>query len=478
MSPTGSTPTSPASPTHDDFPADFRGAVLRPGEDGYDQARVVFNGRAADSGPALIARCTDEDDVATALRHASARDLPVAVRGGGHGTDGHAMPGGALVLDLSGMREITVDPDTRTVRAQAGVLLGELDAAAQEHGLVVPSGTVTSTGVAGLTLGGGIGHLMRRFGATVDNLLACEMVTVDGRKVRADEKENPDLFWALRGGGGNFGVVTAFEYRAHPLGPDVVSGQIIFPGDQAAAVLAQLPAFMADAPRELGLATALTFAPPLPAMPEEAHGKLVLILIPVHTGDFADAEKTIAKLAALGTPLVNTVQRTTWLKTNSMLDATAPYGWRTNARGGYIASLTERVIDTLVQRTAASPNLPGTITAINVWSLGGAISEDAEEDATAFSRAGASWLWEAATVWTEPEHDTPYDAWADATAAAMRPHTLPNAYINLTQDQGEAWRRSVYGSEAKYQRLAGIKAVWDPRNLLRHNKNIAPAPTQ
>ncbi|RZB14586.1 FAD-binding oxidoreductase [Streptomyces sp. F001] len=472
MSPTGSTPTSP---THSDFPADFRGTVLRPGDDGYDQARAVFNGRAADHGPALIARCADEDDVATALRYASARDLPVAVRSGGHGSDGHAMPGGALVIDLSGLREITVDPDTRTVRAQAGVLLGELDAAAQEYGLVVPSGTVTTTGVAGLTLGGGIGHLMRRFGATVDNLLACEMITVDGRKVRADETENPDLFWALRGGGGNFGVVTAFEYRAHPLGPDVVSGMIVFPGDQAAAVLAQLPAFMADAPRELGLAAALTFAPPLPAVPEEAYGKPILMLIPVHTGDFAEAEKTVTALAGLGAPVLNTVRRTTWLETNSMLDATAPYGWRANARGGYLAALTAPVIDTLLERLAASPNLPGTVTAINVWALGGAISEDVDEEATAFSRAGASWLWETATLWTQAEHDAPYDAWADATTTAMQPHSLSNAYINLTDDQGEAWRRDVWGSGAKYRRLAEIKAEWDPRNLLRHNKNIAPA---
>ncbi|MGW2521394.1 FAD-binding oxidoreductase [Streptomyces sp. NPDC001617] len=212
---------------HDDLPAAFRGAVLRPGDDGFDQARVICSGRPGDTVPALIAQCADEDDVATALRYASARDLPVAVRGGDHGSDGHAMPGGALVLDLSGMRGVSVAPDTRTVRAQAGVLLGELDAATQEHGLVVPSGTVTSTGVAGLTLGGGIGHLHRRFGTAVDNLTACEMVTVDGRKVRAGETENPDLFWALRGGGGNFGVVTAFEFRAHPLGPDVCSGMIV-----------------------------------------------------------------------------------------------------------------------------------------------------------------------------------------------------------------------------------------------------------
>ncbi|WP_328875427.1 FAD-binding oxidoreductase [Streptomyces sp. NBC_00287] len=461
-------------PVHDDFPAAFRGAVLRPGDDGFDQARVICNGRAGDTVPALIAQCVDEDDVATALRYASARDLPVAVRGGGHGSDGHAMPGGAFVLDLSGMRGITVDPDTRTVRAQAGVLLGELDAATQEHGLVVPSGTVTSTGVAGLTLGGGIGHLHRRFGATVDNLIACEMVTVDGRKVRADETENPDLFWALRGGGGNFGVVTAFEFRAHPLGPDVCSGMIVFPGEEATSVLNQVSGYMAGAPRELGLATSLTIAPPLPDLPHEVHGRLILILLPVHTGDAEEAEKTIADLAALGTPLLNTVRRATWLETNSQLDALFPYGLRAGARGGYLASLTEETVTALIERASASPKLPGTATVCNVWAFGGAFSEDVDEDATAFSRAGASWLWEAGCQWAEPEHDARMDAWADATLAAMRPHTLPNSYINLTEDQGEEWRRGVYGSEAKYRRLTEIKAAWDPKNLLRHNKNITP----
>lgn len=470
MIPTGPVPTSTL---HADFP-DLRGETLHPGSDKYEEARGVFNGRTVDHAPALIARCADEHDVATTLRYASTRDLPIAVRGGGHSSDGHAMPADALVLDLSMMREVTVDPATRTVRAQAGVLLGELDIATQEHGLVVPSGTVTTTGVAGLTLGGGIGHLMRRFGATVDNLIACDVITVAGDKVRASSTDNPDLFWALRGGGGNFGVVTAFEYRAHPLGPDVTSGMIVFPGDQAASVLSQLPTFMADAPRELGLASALTFAPPLPGIPEEAYGKPILILIPVHTGEPGDAEQITSALAGLGAPVLDTVRRTTWLETNSMLDVTSPYGHRATARGGYLAELTEPAIDTLLDRLQASPPLAGTITAINVWALGGAISEDTDEDATAFSRTGATWLWETATMWTERTHDTAHDTWSDETAAAMRPHSLPNAYINLTDDQGEAWRHTAWGSRAKYQRLAEIKAAWDARNLLRYNKNIAP----
>lgn len=457
-----------------DFPADFRGAVLRPGDDRYDAARALYQGRAADDGPALIAQCADEEDVAAVLRHASAHDIPVAVRGGGHGSDGYAMPGGALVVDLSAMKAIDVDPETRVVRAQPGVLLGELDAAAQEHGLAVPAGTVSSTGVAGLTLGGGIGHLMRRFGATVDNLLACEMVTVDGHKVRADEAENPELFWALRGGGGNFGVVTAFEYRAHPLGPDVVAGQLIFPFDQAADVLAELPAHMATAPRELGLLASIAPAPALPMLPPEAHGKPVLVLVPVFTGDPATADEVTAPLAALGRPAANLVTKMPWPRANSMLDAVAPYGQRMNLRGGYLPELSAEAVDTLLRHAATAPSAPGAATVINLWCMGGAISEDVAEDAMAFSREGAAWLWEAVSMWDAAEHDPRYEQSAKRITEAMRPHALASGYSNLTDDQGEEWRRGVHGSEAKYRRLQAVKAIWDPDNLLRFNKNIAP----
>lgn len=456
------------------FPAGFHGAVLRPDDDRYDTARALYQGRAADEGPALIAQCADEEDVAAVLRHASAHGIPVAVRGGGHGSDGYAMPGSALVVDLSAMKTITVDPETRVVRAQPGVLLGELDAAAQEYGLAVPAGTVSSTGVAGLTLGGGIGHLMRRFGATVDNLLACEMVTADGRKVRADEAENPELFWALRGGGGNFGVVTAFEYREHPLGPDVVAGQLIFPFDQAADVLAKLPAHMATAPRELGLLAAIAPAPALPMLPPEAHGKPVLVLVPVFTGDPATADEVIEPLAALGRPVVNLVTKTPWLRANSMLDAVAPYGMRMNLRGGYLPELSTNAVDTLLRHAVTAPSNPGAVTVINLWCMGGAISEDVAEDATAFSREGAAWLWEAVSMWDSHEHDPRYEKSAKHIAEAMRPHTLAAGYTNLTDDQGEQWRRGVHGSEAKYRRLQAVKATWDPDNLLRYNKNIAP----
>ncbi|MFC9034050.1 FAD-binding oxidoreductase [Streptomyces arboris] len=468
------TVSADAHPLHPDFPADFRGTALRPGDDRYDAVRALYQGRAADEGPALIAQCADEDDVAAVLRYASAHRVPVAVRGGGHGADGYAMPGGALVVDLSPMRKITVDPETRVVRAQPGSLLGELDAAAQEHGLAVPAGTVSSTGVAGLTLGGGIGHLMRRFGATVDNLLACEMVTVDGRRVRADETENAELFWALRGGGGNFGVVTAFEYRAHPVGPEVVAGQLIFPFDQAADVLAALPGTMAAAPRELGLLAAVAPAPALPTLPEEAHGRPVLVLVPVYTGEPATAAEVIAPLAALGTPVADLVTTMPWLRANSMLDAIAPYGKRMSLRGGYLPALSSEVVDALLSTAAAAPRFPGGATTINLWCMGGAISEDVGEDAMAFSREGAAWLWEAVAMWDEPEQDAPYTQWANAVDGQVRPLSSANGYTNLTEDLGDRWRRGVHGSAAKLRRLQAVKAAWDPQNLLRFNKNITP----
>ncbi|MFD8079436.1 FAD-binding oxidoreductase [Streptomyces sp. NPDC059718] len=467
--------TQPRS--HSDFPTGFRGTVLRPADDRYDTARALYQGRAADEGPALIAQCADEEDVATVLRYASAHGIPVAVRSGGHGSDGYAMPGGALVVDLSAMRAVTVDPQTRVVRAQPGVTLGEMDAAAQRHGLAVPAGTVSSIGVAGLTLGGGIGYLMRRHGATVDNLLGCDVITVDGRKVRADETENPELFWALRGGGGNFGVVTSLEYRAHPIGPEVVAGQLIFPFDQAADVLGKLPARLATAPRELGLLVAIAPAPPLPVLPEEVHGKPVLILVVVHTGEPAAAPEVVEPLAALGRPLADLVGKTTWVRANSMLDAVAPYGMRMNLRGGYLPALSAGAVDVLLEHVATVPSKPGDIYSLNLSFMGGAISEDRDEDATAFSREGAAWLWEAICKWDVPERDAEYDEWATALTEAMRPHALTNGYANLSDDLGEQWRRGVHGSEAKHRRLRAVKAAWDPYNLLRFNKNIAPETT-
>jgi hypothetical protein len=460
-----------------DLPADFQGEFLRFGEEGYAKSRFIFNMRSEEARPALIARAAGADDVAVLMRWASQRAIPVAIRGGGHSVDGSAMPDGALVLDLTALRRIDVDAATGRVRAEAGVLLGELDAATQAHGLVVPAGTVSTTGVAGLTLGGGIGHLMRRFGATVDSLLSCDVVTVDGREVRANAAENPDLFWALRGGSGNFGVVTAFEFQGHALESEVAGGFILFTLDQARDVMAKLRVHMVSAPRELGMSAALVPCPAFPPVPAELHGAPVLMLVIVYTGPLDRLDAIIGPLAALGRPSGNLVAPAPWVQVNRMLDAVAPYGRRAHTRGGYLSELGDEAIAIMIEAAcnAPAPTGNGPSTAQTVWFMGGAISEDFDEDHVAFSREGAKVLCEIVGQWDGAAHDAAYVAWVDGLADALSPHMRRNGYSNLTTDRGPAWLRGLYGSESKYQRLIAAKTRWDPGNLLRFNKNLEPA---
>jgi FAD/FMN-containing dehydrogenase len=467
-------PSTGSSRALDNFPSAFRGTLLRPDDEGYGAARLIFNMRLSEAKPALIARPVDETDVAIAVRYASAHVLPVAIRGGGHGVDGTAMPDNTLVLDMTGFKTIDVDAGERVIRAGAGVLLGEFDAAAQVHGLVVPSGTVSSTGIAGLTLGGGVGALMRRFGATVDNLVGCTLVTADGSIVTASANENADLFWALRGGGGNFGVVTAFEYQAHLLDHDVTAGMILFPFEQSHGILATLAAWMPTAPRELGLIAALLACPPLPSVPVDLVGKPVLVLVVVHSGRPETAGPILDRLVGLGMPIVTMVHATPWVKANSMLDASAVYGRRYYTRGGYLSALSPEAIAVLCETIVKAPpsRSPGPSVLHNVWFMGGAISDDFAEDSVAFSRQGAAAFWECVGQWDDPDQDEVFSAWVDAAAAAMPLRV--NGYSNLSNDHGEAWRRGLWGSAEKFARLRAVKAKWDPRNLFRFNKNITP----
>lgn len=460
-----------------DFPASFEGPVLRPHDAGFAEARSIFNMRYADKNPAVIARAAHEEDVVTAVRYASNSGIPIAVRSGGHGVDGTSMPEGALVIDTSLLKRITVEGST--ARLEAGVLLGEMDSALAQYGLAVPSGTVSTTGVAGLTLGGGVGHLMRRYGATVDNLLACELITVDGRKVRASAQENEELFWALRGAGANLGVVTAFEFQGRPIGPEVTSGLIPYSIDQAPAVLHALAEHMRTAPRELGIIASLAVCPPLPAVPEEAHGKWVLQLVVVYTGDPARADAVVTPLTEFGRPLANLVTRTSWPEANRMLDVIAPFGRRCHSRGGYITELSDDVIAATLNHLPSAPAPAGVLppTATNFWCLGGAISEDYAEDSVAFSREGAGWFWETVGLWEGPENDEIFVRWVDDMLAALKPHLRSNGYVNLSTDQGAEWLRGLYGSPTKYQRLEKVKTEWDPHNLLRFQKNIQPVAT-
>ncbi|MFK0113003.1 FAD-binding oxidoreductase [Streptomyces sp. NPDC091217] len=433
--------------------------------------------RTSDATPALIARAADEQDVRTAARYASETGTPFAVRAGGHGGDGTAMPDGALVLDVTRFKAIDVDQATGIVRLGAGVLLGEMDTTLEQYGLCVPAGTVSTTGVAGLTLGGGFGFNMRRYGATVDNLLSCDVVTVDGRRVTASEKENPDLFWALRGGGGNFGVVTGFEFQGRPMGAQVTSGIIPFPLAHAADVLAALREHMTTAPRDLTAIPILTQCPPLPQVPTEYQNEEVLVLLVVYLGPVEKGEAVTDALAALGPAIVNAVHPTSWSSTNRIIDTIVPAGRRQYQRAAYLSDLGEDVID-IVVRHAANPEPASTPPLLSttqvVWSMGGAITEDFDEDSMAFSRKGANWFCGTVTQWDLPEDDERFMRWVDTVQADLKPYARDNCYINLSADMGPEWRRGLWGSPEKYARLQRAKATWDPQNLLRFNKNIEP----
>lgn len=457
------------------IPEGFRGPVFYPGSEDYVKARAIYNTRMGDQQPAAIARALDTADVVTLARYASEKHIPLAVRAGGHGVDGSAMPDGALVLDLTAFKDITVDEPTSRVRLGAGVLLGEMDPALNDHGLVVPSGTVSTTGVAGLTIGGGVGYNMRRYGATVDNLNSCEVVTTDGRVVQANKDENADLFWALRGGGGNFGIVTDFEFQARPMRPVVSAGMIPYAHNEAPAVMRALREYMPTAPRELAVIAALTQCPPLPPVPAEMHGQDVLMFVVVFSGSPEQSDTAINELAACGTPATIAVAPTPWPVANSMLDVIAPYGRRVYTKGGYLSQLTDDAIEIGVKHAATAPPRtapPAPSTVQNFWSLGGAISEDFEEDSCAFSREGATWFWEVATQWDEEKDDQKFMTWADELHADLRPCLRDNCYINLTTDLGPEWRSGAWGSARKHRRLVEAKSKWDPDNMLRHNKNI------
>lgn len=459
-----------------DFPPEgFKGRTLRRGDPGYAEARKIPNARYG-SEPALIAQCLDADDIVAAVKYCDAHDEPIAIRSGGHAIDGHAMPQDAFVIDTTPMKNIAVDPETGVTTIDAGVLLGEMDAATQEHGYVVPAGTVSDTGAAGLTLGGGMGYLTRRFGMTVDSLLSVDVVTVRGERLVASRDRNPELFWGLCGAGHNLAVATSFTYQARRVGPGVVSGLIIYAIDDAARILPRLDAVMARAPRELTIYPVALPAPPLPGLPGHMVGVPILVLIIVYTGAAGAYEAAMAGVRPLAAPLADTVRPASWLETNSILDVLAPPGRRQHTRGGYLGGITAEVAAVVVDavRAAPAPTSPGPSVAIALPCLGGA-NLDFPEDSTAYSRRGANWMWEVLGLWDTPDKDAEFVRWVDGVMAAMTPLSLRNGYVNLSCDQGPEWLRNLYGSREKWARICALKKAFDPHNRLRYNKNVARA---
>jgi FAD/FMN-containing dehydrogenase len=449
--------------------AGVRGPVILPADPGYDAARAIWNG-AIDRRPACIVRCTGVADVVAAVDFARERDLLVAVRSGGHGVGGHALCDGGVVIDLSPMKGIRVDPVARTARAEAGVLWGELDRETQLHGLATVGGIVTHTGIAGLTLGGGIGWLMRKHGATVDNLLSADVVTARGEIVTASEEENPDLFWAIRGGGGNFGVVTSFEYRLHPVGPVVLAGPVFHLLEDAPEVLRFYREFIAGAPDELTTIFELSVAPPAPFLPEEVHGKQVVMVGACYAGSPDEGAEVVRPLKQFGRPIVDLLEPKRYTALQSMFDPMVPHGWHRYWKSVELPPLTDTAIDTLVEH---APAVTSPKSYCIVFQLGGALAR-VSEDETAFSQRDAAHNVNVNAVWTEEDPDAErHIAWAREYFDALQPHAGGRVYVNFLGEEGGTRVRQAYGAR-NYERLVELKRAYDPTNLFRLNQNIEP----
>jgi FAD/FMN-containing dehydrogenase len=445
----------------------FRGQILRPGDPTYDEHRRVWNG-SIDRHPALIMRCAGVADVIAAVRFARTTDLPVAVRGGGHSFPGLSVWDGAILIDLRLMNGIRVDPEARTARAQAGVLWGELDRETQAFGLATTGGIVTHTGVAGLTLGGGIGWLHRKLGLTIDQLVGVDLVTADGEFVKASESENADLFWGVRGGGGNFGIVTEFEFRLHAVGPTVVAGPVFWPMSESPKVLRFYRDWIAEGPDELMTLVMHRKAPPLPFVPAELHGKLIVGVACCYGGPVDEAEKIVRPLKEFGSPVVDACVPKPYVAHQAMLDPSFPHHWWYYARSCDVAQMSDEVIDITVEH---SMRIKSPVTSFPIWQLGGAVSR-VDDDATAFNGRHAGHTFNILGVTQTEDGFDEEREWARTFWSALEPHHT-SVYVNFLMEEGEDRVREAYGSE-KYDRLKALKRKYDPDNFFRINQNIPP----
>jgi FAD/FMN-containing dehydrogenase len=449
------------------FRAGFQGRVVLPGDPGYDRARAVWNA-TADARPALVAHCAGADDVVAAVRFARERELLVAVRGGGHSYPGFSTCDGGIVIDLSPMGRVEVDPERRVATAAGGALLGELDRRAQAFGLACPTGHVSHTGVGGLTLGGGVGRLARRHGLTLDNLLAVELVTADGRRVRVDAASEPELFWGLRGAGANFGIATSFELGLHPVGPAVLAGVAVYPIERAREVAAAFTDAMAAAPDEVTAGMGWFVAPTGPPFPAAVAGRPVVVVNATHAGPPATAERDLAPLRALG-PALDSFAPRPYLELQAESDDHYRWGRRNYWKGLLLEALAPEAVDQIGALLEAAP---GPDCGVGLLSLGGAFGR-VPEDATAFSGRGATlWLITEA-VWDDPAEDPARIAWGRQAMAALRPFATSVNYVNDLGQLDQDAVRGAYGP-AKYDRLTALKRAWDPANVFRRNQNIRP----
>lgn len=459
------------APGVESLASSFSGALTTPGDPAYDEARAVWNG-CFDRHPSLIARCATAADVQAAVRYGVENDLTIAVRGGGHSAQGYSTWDDALVIDLTPIKDIAIDPDARTIRAGAGLTWGEFDAATQEHGLAVTGGRFSTTGIAGLTLGSGSGWLERKCGLTADNLISADIVTVDGELVSASREENADLFWGIRGGGGNFGIVTSFTYGLHAVGPIVLGGMIACLPDRGPDTLRFLRDYMADAPDDLGLGAAFISAPPEPFVPQEMHFAPMFGLIVCWTGDHEEGERVLAPIRDVAQPVMDMVAPIPYVALQSMLDAGGPHGTRAYMKAEFLPDLTDAVIDKLAAHGASRP---GPMVQLLLEPLGGAIARVPEDD-SALGRRDVPWCYHALSLWMDPSEEAAeaHVAWAKELATDLAPDTTTGVYLNYTSDEGDERVRDMFGPE-RYAKLVALKDRYDPDNVFRLNQNIKPS---
>jgi FAD/FMN-containing dehydrogenase len=449
------------------FTASLRGDLVTPESDDYDEVRAIWNAMI-DRRPGAIVRCAGPSDVIAAVRFARQHDLLVSIRGAGHNIAGNSVADGALMIDLSGMTSVHVDPGRGIVRAEPGCTLGDLDHETQVHGLVVPTGINSTTGIAGLTLGGGFGWLSRKHGMTIDNLVSADVVTAEGELVRASASENADLFWGIRGGGGNFGIVTSFEFQAHPVGPEILSGLVVHPFADAMDVMKQVYALTDEAPDELTVWVVLRKAPPLPFLPDEVHGTAVLVLAAMYAGDMADGEAALAPFRAIGNPIADVISPHPFTGWQAAFDPLLTPGVRNYWKSHNFEAMTDDILQIVVDFTG---KLPTPHCEIFLAQLGGATRRVAH-DATAYPARDAAYLMNVHGRWEDPADDAAVVGWSRELFDSLTPHATGNVYVNFMPDDEADRIRGAYGSN--YDRLVELKRKWDPTNMFRLNQNIRP----
>jgi FAD/FMN-containing dehydrogenase len=447
----------------------LRGEVLQPGDESYDEARKVWNGMI-DKKPALIVRCASADDVVAVVGFARENGILLAVRGGGHNVAGTAVADGGLVVDLSPMKGVHVDPERHTVRAEGGVTIGELDEETQKFGLATPMGVVSETGIAGLTLGGGLGWLRRKYGLSSDNLVSVDIVTADGRHLTASETENPDLFWGIRGGGGNFGVVTSFEYQLYPVGPEVMFCFVVYPGDRAKEVLRSCEEYVAQASDEVSPLGVLGRVPHDELFPEEWHGKPYAAILAMYSGSVEEGERVLQPLRDLGDPIADLSEPMPYTEAQKLLDEDYPEGGRYYWKSVTLNGLGDEEIEHLMAHAETAPSDHSTI---DVWYQGGAMNRVGAEE-TAFGDRSAPYLLGIEGNWEESHEDEANVAWVRECVADMQRFSDGGMYLNFPGflEEGQEMMRNAYGEN--YQRLVALKNEHDPANFFRMNQNIRP----